>query len=616
MKISKTVVKRLIKETYSEVLTEIFNTTDIYPFKKIQHPASDFGYRFISKDNLEYIVAFGYDEWGGDEIDISFYVNHEDYRQRMKMTNKLDFKVYSTVAAVVRHFNETETGSVVNQVYIFDPSTEFDGDKRRERAYVYILKKNGFYVYRNEDDNLYFTSDQKSIDNQINESSSLLNEIFNTTDIYPFKKMSSSQSNRKHRLTSKLNQPLFPELADKYKFVSKDDLEYIVAFEKNHWSNDAIDISFIVNNVDFDGTFSMTNKLDFKVYSTVAAIARHFDKTELVDDKDKTYTFEASKEFDNDKRRERVYLYILKKNGFRIYRDDTDTIYFKAAATKGSINEMAWDPKLAKTVHPHWHRVYDVGDEEGPIFDTENYQSYLQSSRDSDDDRAIGMMSREESDREKQILRDYHRDNRVEIQKFYRELKKPLEQSVITCLHDPGYEGDVSFGKGAETARPINWIKKYGSGRDQISTVMIPTGISGIYNCLGGDIKCWENAERVLDSWSIILGGFPVLMSTHDVMSQTLTGLHPELVAFQKQSGISKSAGGTPDIDNFERFIASRVVAEEVVLDNWFVKGIHAMINDDAGDEYYNLVRDCDQMNIQLWVTNEGHVDKKTRRIV
>ena len=143
------------------LLNEIFNTKDVYPFEKIAG-IGDVDYRFMTKDGLEYIVSFekGY----FCAIDISFWVNHEDadMKMRMRMTNMFDLKVYSTVAAVARYFDETEFLDE-DKTYAFEPIEEFKGDNRRERVYLYILKKNGFSTFSGgEEDKIYFESEQSS----------------------------------------------------------------------------------------------------------------------------------------------------------------------------------------------------------------------------------------------------------------------------------------------------------------------------------------------------------------------------------------------------------------------------------------------------------------------
>ena len=296
----------IIKEEYS--LNEIFNTTDIYPFEQRTFNGHNDNkeYAFTTKDNLFYKVGF---RFTNGAFSIDFYVD-DMHVDGYAMTNKLDFKVYSTVAAIARYYDETTNASIA-KVYTFDANAEFPGDKRRERAYIYILEKNGFHVYYDNYGDVCFKSIRQSIDNQISESSGLLNEIFNTTDIYPFTQMSYVTGDQ-----------------SVYSFTTKDDLEYHVKFEMDPWRTGSTDISFY-NDVPFD-FMSMTNKNDLKVYSTIVAVVRHFDETSLPGDGD-LYSFQALEEFDGDQRRERTYVYILKQNGFETYRDEIGNVYFNSA---------------------------------------------------------------------------------------------------------------------------------------------------------------------------------------------------------------------------------------------------------------------------------------------
>ena len=250
------------------------------------------------------------------------------------------------------------------------------------------------------------------------------------------------------------------------------------------------------------------------------------------------------------------------------------------------IREMAWDPKS----QPELAHYNGIGD----------------------DDRANGLLSREENDKEKQIIRDYHRLHAEEISKFYKEIVK--QDGMITCMHSPGYEGAYSQSKLASIG-PIEWIQRYGiRGNDQLSTCMFPYKITDFYKISDDDLGM--NSEEVFWDHSLILGGFPTMMSYNDMWTQTLSQLHPDLVRFQKQSGTTKTAGKMPNITVFNDFILDNKISEETVLDNWFVKGIHAVSSDEnqIRDIEKRLIKDCTTNKIPLYIS---FVEQQTtKRIV
>ena len=260
----------------------------------------------------------------------------------------------------------------------------------------------------------------------------------------------------------------------------------------------------------------------------------------------------------------------------------------------------SWDPKLE--VRPSWvtssfpHYKKDVID----------YHDYIDSDWKGDDSRAKGMLSYEENEKEKQVISDYHSLYGDEIKKFYSEISK--ENGIVTCLHSPSYEGVETSGK--TISDPVDWVLTYGKSKHQISTCMFPNKISDMYSI--PESKLGENSESVFWDWSIILGGYPVLMNYDDMWTQTLSAVPPELVDFQKNSGLTKSTSVMPNITNFRDFISKGEISEETVLANYFVKGIHATITTsytlEPGSEqlkdFESLIERCHSNNIPLYVTN------------
>jgi hypothetical protein len=277
------------------------------------------------------------------------------------------------------------------------------------------------------------------------------------------------------------------------------------------------------------------------------------------------------------------------------------------------IKEMAWDPSASETPHPHFKH------------DTpEYYQKFLQStsSKDKAEKRALGLLSKSEAEAEKKIIADYQETYKAEINKFYKELRKPLDTAQITCLHAPSYFGSVTNKQYDVSIKP--WIQKFGSsGKNQISTIMVPFGISKMYQALIlRNISSNPNVSSILmDGYSFILGGFPVMMSYDDMMTQTLSNLHPDLVKFQASSGTSKSSGKTPDIISYQKFLTQTHASDETVLDNWFVKGVHYTVGSsqmmpsmekESLEALPKIAEECKALNLPLYVTEKGNLSKGT----
>jgi len=280
------------------------------------------------------------------------------------------------------------------------------------------------------------------------------------------------------------------------------------------------------------------------------------------------------------------------------------------------IQEMAWDPKSSPYAHPDHVATY-AGETPRSVRRSQEYQDFLDDEKNSGELRALGLQSYETAEREKQIVRNYHEANSEEIKKFHAELQKPSELARVTCLHSIEYEGMVSERK-SETIR--DWVGKFGtSGRDQLSTVMFPGNATELYKYFSGGFRQWSgnNVEQIMYTTSLIMSGYPAMMNYGDMMTQTLTALHPDLVKFQAGSGVSKSTGTTPDISNFEEFLQKNIISEETVLDNWAIKGVHYSLNLDASflsggrEDFINakkrklnsLISECESLGLPLWVT-------------
>ena len=153
---------------------------------------------------------------------------------------------------------------------------------------------------------------------------------------------------------------------------------------------------------------------------------------------------------------------------------------------------------------------------------------------------------------------------------------------------------------------------------------MVPFGISEMYKVFQmPSYNITPNANDIfMDGYSFILGGFPVMMSYGDMMTQTLSNLHPDLVKFQAGSGVSKSTGYTPDIVNYQKFLKTGgLISDETVLDNWFVKGVHYTIGSshmmpsmekESLKALPQIAKECEDLNLPLYVTEKGDPSKGT----
>jgi hypothetical protein len=152
---------------------------------------------------------------------------------------------------------------------------------------------------------------------------------------------------------------------------------------------------------------------------------------------------------------------------------------------------------------------------------------------------------------------------------------------------------------------------------------MVPFGISEMYQAvILRNIGSSPNASYILENgYAFILGGFPVMMSYGDMMTQTMSNLHPDLVKFQASSGTTKSTGTTPDIISYQKFITQTHASDETVLDNWFVKGVHYTVGSsqmmpsmqkESLEALPKIAEECKALNLPLYVTEKGDLSKGT----
>ena len=80
---------------------------------------------------------------------------------------------------------------------------------------------------------------------------------------------------------------------------------------------------------------------------------------------------------------------------------------------------------------------------------------------------------------------------------------------------------------------------------------------------------------------------------------------------WQKSSGVAKSSPNPSDVNNLEAFISSGEIAQETVLDNWLITGLHIFINREQ-EEHDQLTptqklkkyrKECQSIGINLYAT-------------
>ena len=264
------------------------------------------------------------------------------------------------------------------------------------------------------------------------------------------------------------------------------------------------------------------------------------------------------------------------------------------------IREMAFDPSLYPDLSK---KIKDIQSSDYLDYPERDYR------------RSMGLLTREESDEEKEVVKSYNENHRQELMKFFAELKKPMGR--ITALHSPGYVGASTkkyeyFGDPGNS--PSAWINQFGSqGRNDISVILVPQNVKNLMNALGE-----ANSDMVFDgTYSFIMSGYPKMINHRDMMTQTSTAIPKELIDFQVSSGTTKSYNKEPSINNFDEFLKNNTISQETVLSNWQIKGVFSVMTDFANmtekeknlgynirtkEVYENLVRECNQLNIPLHV--------------
>lgn len=151
MKLTKQMLFEMIEK---ELLTELFDTSDVYDFtliKKDEEP--DYAqaiYKFTAQKTAdsqpyEYTVEIRGFEDENMMWDVDFHTNS---LYAYGLTGEKDLKVYVTIAAIVRHFafqvrpTYSDKFSQIEKFY-GSAQREYQGDLRRVRIYAGLLKRMG-----------------------------------------------------------------------------------------------------------------------------------------------------------------------------------------------------------------------------------------------------------------------------------------------------------------------------------------------------------------------------------------------------------------------------------------------------------------------------------------
>jgi len=230
---------------------------------------------------------------------------------------------------------------------------------------------------------------------------------------------------------------------------------------------------------------------------------------------------------------------------------------------------------------------------------------------DPDDDsgygsaRALGLQSKDRIIEDRKALQQYQRKL-----KSTPEGKKLIQQFMngkdVTIMHAINYQG-FATNRGIKSKNRVDnempfqrWLNQYGrKGKDVLSTVASSKPLGASFNAGVSN----RDAAR---GFGFIMKGYPVYISEHDVMSQTLGALPAGLVKHQEQSGVAKRPG---------EFTYEGITkpgfgwAGEVLLDNWTVIGTYMDIYGNSSLAIFEgLARDSMNMPkpLPMYIYNNG----------
>ena len=197
--------------------------------------------------------------------------------------------------------------------------------------------------------------------------------------------------------------------------------------------------------------------------------------------------------------------------------------------------------------------------------------------KDGDYARALGLQHPYEIAHERALLQVYQRNLKKNPAGLQMIKDFTSGKGKISVAHSIMYEGfAVNVGSKEnydkkQTNPFTKWLSKYGSkSRNVISTVSWTESLGN------GPLEERGDNWQALSSFGFMMKGYPVYVSSHDVMSQTLGGIPVDLEAHQISSGIAKRTGDLSGAlygqDNWQW-------SGETLLDNWTPIGCYMSLN-------------------------------------
>ena len=226
---------------------------------------------------------------------------------------------------------------------------------------------------------------------------------------------------------------------------------------------------------------------------------------------------------------------------------------------------------------------------------------------DEDYARALGLQYPATIKNERSLLQVYQNDlkSTASGQQMIKDFVSG--KGNISCAHSITYDGFAvtagskdSYDK-KESAPFSKWLAKYGSkNKNVISTVAWPKSVGN-----PPDLRKGDNYS-VLKGIGFLMRGYPVFVSSRDVMSQTLGSLPPGLVAHQKESGIAKRTG---TLETAIYGDSNWDWSAETLLDNWKPIGVYMSLEhlwDLPVMTAIEIIEDARKTGLPGWIIDEA----------
>ena len=197
--------------------------------------------------------------------------------------------------------------------------------------------------------------------------------------------------------------------------------------------------------------------------------------------------------------------------------------------------------------------------------------------KDGDYARALGLQRPYEIAHERALLQVYQeklKSNPAGLQMINDFMSGQGKISVAHSIMYEGFAVNASYKDSYDKKQSepfTTWLSKYGSkSKNVISTVSWTESLGN------GPLEERGDNWQALSNFGFMMKGYPVYVSSHDVMSQTLGGIPADLEAHQISSGIAKRTGDLSGAlygqDNWQW-------SGETLLDNWEPIGCYMSLN-------------------------------------